>query len=96
MLRVRGIGIGGRVLGVVVVPTVVVVERWIRIRLVNWCWWLIKAIVVGLIIIVSVIVHSVRLMLVRIVVGPIVWLCLLWLLVMVHGLGVMLLVVVVP
>jgi hypothetical protein len=88
MLRVGDVHIGRWILRVIVVSAVVV-KGWIRIRLVNWCWWLIKAIVVGLIIIVSVIVHSVRLVLVRIVV-PIVWLCLM----VIHGLSVMLLVVV--
>jgi hypothetical protein len=75
MWRVGDVGIGRWILRIIV-ASAVVVEGWICIRLVNWCGWLIKAIVVGLIIIVSVIVHSVRLMYVRIVVGPIVWLCL--------------------
>lgn len=89
LLRGGCVWIGWGILRIVVTPAVV--HRWIRARMVNWCWWLIKAIEVSFIIIVCVVVQSMRLVSVRVVI-PLSWLRLL--LMVIHWLHVMVLIVV--
>lgn len=48
----------------IVIASTTIIHRWIRVRLVYWSRWFIKAIVIGFIIVVSIIVHSIWLVLV--------------------------------
>lgn len=86
-----GIGIGCWILRVIVIVTAVE-HRWIRVGMMNWCWWLlIKAIEVSFIVVVCVVrIHRVRLVIGIVIVIPIIRLSLR--LMMVHRLHVMIVV----
>lgn len=88
VMRWGGIGIGCRILRVIVIVAAVE-HRWIRVRMMNWCWWLlIKAIEISFIVVVCVgRIHCVRLVIGIVIVIPIIGLSLR--LMMVHRLHVM-------